>query len=112
MFELNLKNLMIATGVAVAVTATVAGVVMWCTNSKWDEKHAEKAYDSMLDAYHAAVAECPGDHNKASFAFELAASEIRKTFAEANSKFEDELKEFLERYDEQVKRLKKDIRKA
>lgn len=112
MFELNTKNLLIAGASALAVTAVIVGGVVWFSKSSWDKEAADKAHSSMIDAYNAATSEFPTDHNKASFAFEVAASEIRKTFIEKNSKFEVELNEWLERYDEEVKNMKKVIRKV
>lgn len=112
MFELNTRNVLIASAVALTATACAVAAVMWTTDKSWDQEAADKAHQSMLDAYDAAVAACAGDNNKASFAFELAASEIRKTFAEANAKFEPELAEWLKKFDDKVKVLKKDIRKA
>lgn len=112
MFELNVKNLLIAGGIAIAATAAVVTVVAWMSSAKWNEKAADKAFESMVDAHNQAVEEHPGDINKARFAFELAASEIRKTFIEVNTDFDPELKEWLDRFDEEVKRLKKEIRKA
>lgn len=112
MFELNRKNILIAAGAAIAVTAAITGAVVWATSRKWCPKKADLAYESMMDAYNNAVKEYPSDRNKAAFAFELAAAEIRKTFIEENTKFDTELKEWLQRFDDQIEHFKKEIRKA
>lgn len=112
MFELNRKNILIATGVAVATVAAITGAVMWATNRKWCPKKADLAYESMMDAYNNAIKEFPSDRNKAGFAFEIAAAEIRKTFIEENMQFDAELKEWLKRFDDQIEHFKKEIRKA
>lgn len=112
MIELNKKNILIAAGIAVAATAAVVGVVMLTTRKKWCPKHADTAYESMIHAFDAAMKDHPNDRERARFTFELAAAEIRKTFVELNSQHEKELNEWLARFDEQVKKLMKDIRKA
>lgn len=112
MIEFNTKNLLVAGGIAIAATVAVVGVIMFTTRKKWCPKHADTAYEAMMTAYDTSIKDFPNDREKARFAFELAANEIRKTFVEANTQYEVELNEWLERFDEQVKKLLKDIRKA
>ncbi len=113
MLEVNARNMVVA-GTAIALTAVAAiGTYFWCSRTEdWDSAKADDANEAVLDAYNDAIAQFPGDHNKASFAFEMAAKAIRDQFVTANEAFPEELEKWTKAHDAQVKSLKVAIRKV
>lgn len=102
MIQINVKNALIATGVAVAAAAVTVGTIAWFTRDQWSEAAACAATSDMNDAYNRAIAEWPSNRDKASFAFEQAAAEIKKAFVEKYGKF-DEYNAWASQYDQRVK---------
>lgn len=110
MFGFETKTVVISTAVILSTAAAAVGAVLWFTRDQWKADLADKTIEDLVDAYNQAIADFPDNRNRAIFAFEIAAAEIKRVFSEEFGQYEEH-EAWVIKFDTQVKHLKKAFHK-